>query len=102
MLSSWRGFFDYLGRSREVSGNPCAGVKAPRAATNLPQFLSPDAATALVCVEDDSDLSYNRQIVFQVDDNGRSAAEQSAAHWKWAEELFRHCPATHVHVFSLG
>jgi hypothetical protein len=63
--------------------------------------LFPDSSIELLVV-DDPELSYNRQIVFRVDENGQSPAEQSAAHWKWAEELFLHCPATHVHVFSLG
>jgi hypothetical protein len=50
---------------------------------------------------DDPELSYNRQIVFEVDETGHSAAERSAAHWQWTEEVFRYCPATHVHVFCL-
>src|SRR5437867_7295223 len=54
-----------------------------------------------VLVEDDKELSYNRQIVFEVDPNGRTAEEQSAASWRWADEIYRHCPATHVHVFCL-
>ena len=54
-----------------------------------------------VLVEDDPELSYNRQIVFDADMNGRSADEQSAAHRQWTDELFRCCPAAHAHVFCL-
>ena len=32
VLSSWRGFFEWLVRSREAAANPCAGVKPPKAA----------------------------------------------------------------------
>ena len=54
-----------------------------------------------VLVEDDPELSYNRQIVFDVDMNGRSTDEWAVTHRQWGEELFRFCPATHVHVFCL-
>jgi hypothetical protein len=54
-----------------------------------------------VLVQDDPELSDNRQIAFEVDDNGRSPAEQVAGHHQWAEELLRRCPATHVHAFCL-
>lgn len=62
--------------------------------------IFPEAGIQLV-VEDDPELSDNRQIVFEVDDNGRSAAEQVAGHQQWAEELLRLCPAAHVHAFCL-
>jgi hypothetical protein len=85
-------------------------VRAFAAEKGVEQYL-PDLAAAArrlfpdsridVLVEDDPELSYNRQIVFDVEMNGRSADEQSAAHWQWTEEMFRYCPAPHIHVFCL-
>lgn len=48
MLSAWRGFFDYLMRDRGCKNNPCAGLRAPKAAKLLPHALSPDDAVKLV------------------------------------------------------
>jgi len=62
--------------------------------------IFPDSRIDLV-VADDPELSYNRQIVFEVDENSRSAAEQVAAHWQWTEELLRFCPPTYAHLFCL-
>jgi integrase/recombinase XerC len=66
VLSSWRGLFEFLGRRREVGANPCAGVRPPRAAKKLPQALSPDAATALVSIEDHSDLGMRDRALFEL------------------------------------
>lgn len=52
-------------------------------------------------VEDDPEIPGNRQIVFEVEENGRDASEQVAAHSRWTEELLRSCPATRLHVFCL-
>jgi integrase/recombinase XerC len=46
-LSSWRGFFDWLGRHTPLAANPAAGVRAPRRATTLPKALSVDDAVRL-------------------------------------------------------
>jgi integrase/recombinase XerC len=51
VLSSWRGLYDWLARQRLAGVNPCAGVKAPRAAKPLPEVLSPDDAVRLVCAD---------------------------------------------------
>ena len=48
VLSSWRGWFEWLVRQREATSNPCAGVKPPRAPKRLPEVLSPDDAVRLV------------------------------------------------------
>ena len=66
VLSSWRGLFDFLGRRREVEANPCAGVRPPRAPKKLPQALSPDAASALVRIEDPSDLGLRDRALFEM------------------------------------
>jgi integrase/recombinase XerC len=66
VLSSWRGLFDFLGRRREIEANPCAGVRPPRAPKKLPQALSPDAASALVRIEDESDLGLRDRALFEL------------------------------------
>ena len=47
LLSAWRGFYRWLGRSGLVGLNPVDGVRAPRAAKPLPKALSVDHAVAL-------------------------------------------------------
>ncbi len=66
ILSSWRGFFDWLARARELAANPCAGVRAPRAARRLPQTLSPDEAVRLVAIADASDLGLRDRALFEL------------------------------------
>ncbi|MDC8760445.1 tyrosine recombinase XerC [Janthinobacterium fluminis] len=46
-LSSWRGFFDWLGRHAALPANPAAGVRAPKRAKSLPKALSVDDAVRL-------------------------------------------------------
>ncbi len=48
MLSAWRGLFTWLARHRGYGANPCAGLRAPKAAKGLPQALSPEAAGQLL------------------------------------------------------
>jgi integrase/recombinase XerC len=66
ILSSWRGLFDWMARGREVAANPCAGVRAPKAARRLPEVLSPDDAVRLVTVADDSDLGPRDRALFEL------------------------------------
>ena len=47
-LSSWRGFFDWLGGQVTLAANPVQGVRAPKRAKTLPRALSVDDAVALV------------------------------------------------------
>jgi integrase/recombinase XerC len=47
-LSSWRGFFIWLGRHRGLAANPCAGLRAPKTPKSLPKALSPDDARKLL------------------------------------------------------
>jgi integrase/recombinase XerC len=51
MLSAWRGFFSFLARDHGYTHNPCAGVRAPRAARRLPHALSPDEAGRLMQID---------------------------------------------------
>jgi integrase/recombinase XerC len=66
VLSSWRGFFDWLARAHAIGANPCAGVKPPRAAKHLPEALSPDDAVRLVALEDDSALGLRDRALFEL------------------------------------
>ena len=66
ILSSWRGFYAWLERARAIGANPCAGVKAPRAARRLPEVLSPDDAVRLVSLEDASPLGLRDRALFEL------------------------------------
>ncbi len=66
LLSSWRGFFDWLVRRRELDSNPCKGIRAPRAARTLPEALSPDDASRLVALADDSDTGIRDRALFEL------------------------------------
>jgi integrase/recombinase XerC len=66
VLSSWRGLYDWLARKREVTANPCAGVRAPRAPRTLPQALSPDEAVRLVTVEDRTPAGLRDRALFEL------------------------------------
>ncbi len=66
LLSTWRGFFDWLVRGREIATNPCKGIRAPRAARTLPEALSPDEATRLVAVDDASDTGIRDRALFEL------------------------------------
>lgn len=47
-LSSWRGFFNWLGEQTPLAANPVQGVRAPKRAKTLPRALSVDDAVKLV------------------------------------------------------
>jgi len=56
MLSSWRGFFQYLAEEGKVRSDPCVGLRPPKSPKKLPDALSPDEATQLVGIEGDAPL----------------------------------------------
>ncbi len=66
ILSSWRGLFDWLARHKEAGANPCAGVRAPKAARKLPEVLSPDDAVRLVSIEDTSTGGIRDRALFEL------------------------------------
>ncbi|HEX4781174.1 MAG TPA: tyrosine recombinase XerC [Usitatibacter sp.] len=66
MLSSWRGFFAWLTREREVGANPCDGVRAPKAKRELPEALSPDDAVRLMSVDDGSVAGTRDRAMFEL------------------------------------
>jgi len=57
MLSSWRGFFDYLIQRHGFNNNPAKDLRAPKSAKSLPQALSIEQAIKLVDIKDDDVLS---------------------------------------------
>lgn len=66
LLSAWRGFYDWLARHGEIPANPCKGIRAPRAARTLPEALSPDDASRLVALEDESDAGIRDRALFEL------------------------------------
>ena len=66
VLSSWRGFFDWLALAHGIEANPCTGVRAPRAPKRLPEALSPDEAVRLVAIEDRSPLGIRDRALFEL------------------------------------
>ena len=66
LLSSWRGFYDWLARHREVAANPCKGIRAPRAARTLPEALSPDDASRLVALDDGTATGVRDRALFEL------------------------------------
>ena len=66
MLSSWRGFFDYLVQRHGFSNNPVIGLRAPKSAKTLPQALSIEQAVKLVDISDDAVLSVRDHAILEL------------------------------------
>jgi integrase/recombinase XerC len=66
MLSAWRGFFTYLMRDHGLTGNPCAGLRAPKSPKSLPQALSPDEAARLVDLPVDTTEAIRDKAMFEL------------------------------------
>lgn len=66
MLSSWRGFFDYLVQRHGFSHNPVNGLRAPKSAKKLPQALSIEQATQLVNIQGDDVLSVRDRAILEL------------------------------------
>lgn len=66
MLSAWRGFYAWLARDHGFTHNPCAGLRAPKAAKALPQALSPDEAARLMDVPADDPLAVRDKAMFEL------------------------------------
>ena len=66
-LSAWRAFYRF---AREADprrrDDPCAGLRAPKAARRLPAALSPDEAAQLVAVEGDDTLQLRDRTLFEL------------------------------------
>ena len=54
-LSSWRGYYAWLGEQGLAAGNPCAGLRPPKSNKPLPRTLSVDEAQRLLAPPADAD-----------------------------------------------
>ena len=66
MLSSWRGFFDFLNHRYKFDLNPVIGIKAPKSKKSLPQTLSIDQVIKLINVTDNSFLGIRDRAVLEL------------------------------------
>jgi len=66
LLSSWRGFFDYLIHRHDYRNNPAKGLRAPKSAKTLPQVLSIEQAIKLVDVKNDDVLSVRDHAILEL------------------------------------
>jgi integrase/recombinase XerC len=55
LLSSWRGFFAWLGNDDVVWANPCEGVRAPKSPRHLPNALAVDETSRLLQAKEAED-----------------------------------------------
>ena len=66
MLSSWRGFFEFLVNRKGFSSNPVIGLRAPKSAKALPQALSIEQAVKLVDISDDNVLAVRDHAILEL------------------------------------
>lgn len=66
IISSWRGFYDYLIRSHNFTQNPCLGIHAPKSPKKLPHTLSPDEAAQLLTFPADDSLNSRDRAMFEL------------------------------------
>jgi integrase/recombinase XerC len=66
MLSSWRGFFDFLVNRHQFAANPVIGLRAPKSPKTLPQALSIEQATKLVDISDDDTLAVRDHAILEL------------------------------------
>jgi integrase/recombinase XerC len=66
MLSSWRGFFDYLVQRHQFKDNPVIGMRAPKSPKSLPQALSIEQTNKLVEIADNDILSQRDHAILEL------------------------------------
>jgi integrase/recombinase XerC len=66
MLSSWRGFYDYLVQRHQFKHNPVIGMRAPKSPKTLPQALSIEQASKLVEITEDDALSLRDHAILEL------------------------------------
>ena len=66
MLSSWRGFFEFLVNRKGFTSNPVIGLHAPKSPKTLPQALSIEQAVKLVDISDDAVLSVRDHAILEL------------------------------------
>ena len=66
LLSSWRGFFEFLVNRKGFTANPIIGLRAPKSPKTLPQVLSIGQASKLVDISDDAVLSVRDHAILEL------------------------------------
>ena len=66
MLSSWRGFFEFLVSRHQLEANPVIGLRAPKSPKTLPQALSIEQAVKLVDIQSDDILSIRDHAILEL------------------------------------
>jgi integrase/recombinase XerC len=66
MLSSWRGFFEFLVNRKGFTANPVVGLRAPKSPKTLPQALSIEQASKLVDIGGDDVLSVRDHAILEL------------------------------------
>ena len=66
MLSSWRGFFNFLVQRHGFTSNPIVGLRAPKSAKTLPQALSIEQAIKLVNIKEEDILSVRDHAILEL------------------------------------
>lgn len=66
VLSSWRGFFNYLMRDHGCKSNPCVGLRPPKAPKTLPHALSPDEASKLMEMPVENPIDSRDKAMFEL------------------------------------
>ena len=66
MLSSWRGFFEFLVNRKGFTANPVIGLRAPKSPKTLPQALSIEQVVKLVDISDDAVLSVRDHAILEL------------------------------------
>jgi integrase/recombinase XerC len=66
VLSSWRGFYNYLMRDHHCNVNPCVGLRAPKSPKSLPHALSPDDAVRLVDIVVETPVDARDKAMFEL------------------------------------
>ena len=66
MLSSWRGFFDFLVNRKGFTNNPVIGLHAPKSPKTLPQALSIEQAVKLVDIGNDDVLGIRDHAILEL------------------------------------
>ena len=66
MLSSWRGFFEFLVNRKGFTNNPVIGLRAPKSPKTLPQALSIEQAVKLVDIRDDAVLNVRDHAILEL------------------------------------
>jgi integrase/recombinase XerC len=66
MLSSWRGFFEFLVNRKGFTANPVVGLRAPKSPKTLPQALSIEQTVKLVDIGEDDILSVRDHAILEL------------------------------------